>query len=131
MGAWGYKTFENDDAADWLYELEESSDLSVIENALTFEDTYIEAPEACNALAAAEILLAISGKPHSELPENAASWVAKHTHLNSAPLFPVAVASLTKILSDNSELKELWEDSEDFASWKDDVSEIVAALQNS
>ena len=64
------------------------------------------------------------------MPENAASWVAEHTHLNSAPLFPVAAAVLTRILSDNSELKELWEDTEDFASWKDDVSEIVAALQN-
>lgn len=131
MGAWGHKTFENDDASDWLYELEESSDLSVIENALTFEDTYIEAPDACNALAAAEILLAIAGKPHSELPENAAAWVAENTHLNSAPLFPVAAASLAKVLSDNSELKELWEETEEFASWKDDVKEIIAALHNS
>jgi hypothetical protein len=109
MGAWGHKTFENDDASDWLYELEESSDLSVIESALTFEG-YIEAPDGCNALAAAEILLALAGKPHSKLPENAAACVAEHSHLNSTKLFPVAAASLTQVLSDNSELKELWQE---------------------
>jgi hypothetical protein len=26
MGTWGYKTFENDAASDWLYDLEEAKD---------------------------------------------------------------------------------------------------------
>jgi hypothetical protein len=30
MGAWGHDSFDNDDAGDWVYELEESSDMSVI-----------------------------------------------------------------------------------------------------
>ena len=30
MGAWGHDNFENDDASDWLYELAESEDLSVV-----------------------------------------------------------------------------------------------------
>jgi len=58
MGAWGVKTFENDDSSDWLYDLEESNDLSVIEAALNEGGSdYIEAPEGCNILAAAEVKL--------------------------------------------------------------------------
>ena len=30
MGTWGYKTFENDAASDWLYDLEEAKDASFL-----------------------------------------------------------------------------------------------------
>lgn len=53
MGAWGIKSFENDDASDWLYDLEESDDPSVIQKALQLDMAYLEAPECCNALASA------------------------------------------------------------------------------
>ena len=34
MGAWDFGPFDNDDAGDWLYDLEKSSDTSVIAEAL-------------------------------------------------------------------------------------------------
>ena len=75
MGAWGFGTFENDDAGDWLFDLEETNDLSLIEQTLTLEDDYIEAPDGCNALAAAEIVAALMGKTRGCLPENATKWI--------------------------------------------------------
>lgn len=30
MGAWGHGPFDNDDAGDWVWELEESEDFSVV-----------------------------------------------------------------------------------------------------
>ena len=34
MGAWGHGSFENDGAADWVYELETAEDLAVVISAL-------------------------------------------------------------------------------------------------
>lgn len=34
MGAWGEKNFENDDALDWVYELEATTDLTVVSKTL-------------------------------------------------------------------------------------------------
>lgn len=129
MGAWGVKTFENDDAADWVYELEESDDLSVIEAALAgAEAEYLEAPVAACVLAAAEVVLAFQKKARPGFPENAAAWVAAHGRLNAGRLNSRAVKALDRVLGEQSELKELWEESGDFESWQQDVREIRAAL---
>lgn len=132
MGAWGIKTFENDDSVDWLYELEESSNLSVISGALKEGDSeYIEAPEGCNILAASEILLALQGKPRIGLPENAEQWVSKNKGLDSRELNLDAIKALEKVVSENSEIKELWEETEDFEEWINDVTKMKSELSNS
>lgn len=131
MGAWGLGTFDNDDASDWFANLEESNDLSLVESAFEFEEDYIEAPEACNALAAAEIVLALLGKPRENLPEEAGNWVNKNSSLNAAPLKSKAINYLAKILSENSELKELWAESDEYQAWENDVNSIKVQLENS
>lgn len=132
MGAWGIKTFENDDSSDWLYDLEESDDLSVIENTLNeANQEYVEAPEGCNILAAAEIILGLQGKGR-ELPENAKEWIEKNKTLNVDSLVGAAIKAIDVVLSENSELLELWQDAaDDFDAWKTDVESIKAALSAS
>ena len=78
MGAWGCRTFENDDASDWLYELYESDDFSIVEAALKSVTSggYLEAPDCCNALAAAEVVAALNNKPASSLPKELISWLS-------------------------------------------------------
>ena len=65
MGAWGTGVFDNDTACDWVGELVESSDLSRIEttldNVLQAGSGYLEAPEAEEALAAAEVVARLQG----------------------------------------------------------------------
>ncbi|MFC3150610.1 DUF4259 domain-containing protein [Litoribrevibacter euphylliae] len=129
MGAWGFKTFENDDSSDWLYELEESSDLTVIESAISeANEDYIEAPEGCNILAAAEIILALHGKAKESLPDNAEQWVSKNKSLDTSGLRDKAIQAIDKLLSDSSELKELWQETDDFEFWVKDVTSIKSAL---
>ena len=99
MGAWGVKTFENDDASDWVYELEGTFGLSVIERALDLEDDYIEAPEGSEALAAAEVLLALKGKPRDNLPEEITIWIKRNNGLDATAIIPKAIDSVKKILS--------------------------------
>jgi hypothetical protein len=65
MGAWGFGSFDNDDAADWIFELEESSGVTALVSAFKAikPDRYLEAPECSVALAAAEVVAALRGRP--------------------------------------------------------------------
>ncbi|MFJ5695976.1 DUF4259 domain-containing protein [Arthrobacter sp. NPDC093125] len=47
MGAWGFQAFENDDALDWLEELEAGGAEVVRHGLNAVTDGYIEAPEEC------------------------------------------------------------------------------------
>ena len=130
MGAWGMTTFENDNASDWLYELEESTDLSVIQEALNVDEEYIESSKGCNVLAAAEIILALLGKPRSGLPENAKEWVGNNP-LDPSPLIPSAIKAVSQVLGNESELKELWGETDESENWENDVKDILNKLKGS
>ena len=65
MGTWGIGSFENDDAADFMIDVLDSGDLSlireVLDNVLTSTE-YVEAPDAALAIVAAEIAAAAEAK---------------------------------------------------------------------
>lgn len=130
MGAWGIKTFENDDASDWVYDLEKTSDLSLLRQTLELADCdYLEAPDGCNILAACEVILALMGKAGSGLPDEVTSWLSKNASLDATPLAGPAKASLARVLSQDSELKELWEETDDFQTWESGVLNIKSRLE--
>jgi hypothetical protein len=79
MGAWGTGSFENDDALDFLAELERKGQ-AAIERALDKVTTlgaaeYLEAPEASAAIAASEVIVALRDRDISRIPEDAGRWV--------------------------------------------------------
>src|SRR5262245_58611497 len=132
MGTWGVGTFENDDAGDWVYSLEECDDLSVIEASLdlALEDSeLIEAPTCCEALAAAEVVAALAGRPVSGLPEEVTKWVPGKPK-PSAPVVSKAKRAVELVLSDKSELFELFKEADegDFAAWKKVVADLKGRL---
>ena len=65
MGAWSHEPFGNDTACDWAYELDDATDLSIIESAidavLDEELDYIDASDAEEAIAAIEVLAKLLG----------------------------------------------------------------------
>jgi hypothetical protein len=130
MGAWGHQAFENDDALDWVAELEEAEDASVLAEAFDAipEDAeeYVEAPEASTALAGAEVVAALLGKPTPSLPEEVTAWVSGRKGV-SPGVVKKARRAVQRVLA-NSELKELWEDAEDFAPWKASVEDLLKRL---
>jgi hypothetical protein len=126
MGTWGIKTFENDGTSDWLWELEETNDLSALAQALAPEETeYLEAPDGEIIIAAAEIIQGIKNGPREGLPENALKWISDHKHLDVSSLIKPANELLDRVLNGKSELRELWEENaEDFGQWVADVTEL-------
>jgi hypothetical protein len=130
MGAWGAKTFENDDARDWVYELEDSTTLEPIKDAIlaiTENDDYVEADECSAALAAAEVLAALKERPAPDLPEEVIAWVQAYKKKIPANLTSLALKAITRIKTD-SELKELWEEA-GAKEWYDAVHDLEARLR--
>jgi len=133
MGAWGFGSFENDDAGDFLADVTKSGDLSLIrealDNVLTSTE-YVEAPDASQAIVAAEAIVAALGRPTlaAQGEEKLSSWVARIRPSIDRELAADARDALARILAPNSELRELWEDSDDFLAWQAAVTELGQQL---
>jgi hypothetical protein len=130
MGAWGVGTFENDDAGDWVYQLEETHDLDFVRGTLQAAadpDGYLDAPTCSMALAAAEVVAALAGRPAPDLPEEVVTWV-KANRLGAPPdLQVLSVRALDQVAA-GSELQELWAESEENAAWIDRLQELRSRL---
>ena len=130
MGTWGMKVFESDNTLDWLWDLKDSNDTSLLAKALNPEETsYLEATEGELILAAAEIINGMRGTPREGLPEQAVTWIGAHRTLDVAPLLPKAVAGIDLVLGDASELNDLWKETgEDHARWVADLEQLKSLL---
>lgn len=127
MGAWGLRFDENDDAADWIADFGDSPDWRAIDSVFAHcSGDYIEAPECSNALAAAEVVAAGLGKTSPHLDGELASWAMSMPE-EAESRRDVAVQALSRV-RDDSELKELWEETDKFADWTASVNETLARL---
>lgn len=131
MGAWGVGTFDNDDAADWTYELEATPGDTLLVESLTYVvelgEDFLDSPEACRALAAAEVVAALRGEPATDLPEIVRNWVAQATGNDIEFLAKLSLQAIERIEVD-SELKELWDETNDAAEWYEGVANLKTRL---
>lgn len=130
MGAWGLGPFDNDDAGDWAWGLEESDGFSAVQDALQAVvggDDYLEAPTCSEAVAAAETVAACLGRPVDGLPDEVRTWVGEH------PVVPRDIIDLARravtAIEARSELRELWEETEHFDDWRKSMSDLAARLR--
>lgn len=128
MGTWGHGTFHNDDAADWLYELDEGG-LDVVDAALQSARAggFLAASDCCTALAAAEVVAAMRGRAAPDLPEELHGWLRQRRAPPSAGLIERAQKAVAAVLAD-SELAELWRESGQFAAWEAVVRDLATRL---
>ena len=136
MGTWAVDAFGNDYAQDWAQDLAETSNLDAVEDTLdtALDDSggELEAPLAAEALVAIEVLARLQGKggAHSEDSAAVDDWVAarKPKAKPRADLAEKARRAIDRILSAQSELRELWEDSEHYEAWRAAVDELRARI---
>ncbi len=135
MGAWDTDPFGNDTACDWAYSLEESEDFDLIEEALSkieaAGDEYIEAPEAEEAIAAADTLARLKGKAYVKNSHTEAvdEWVAEQQLTVPEDMIELAILAIERIQSEPSELLEQWEESDDFDAWKKHLENLKKRLK--
>jgi hypothetical protein len=133
MSNWGISNFENESAVAFLADLDVNGYglIEVALNRILDEDTEPSIIECEEALAAAELVAAASGKPSPDLPEDAAIWLNECLPLGSSESGEVialnekAADIIDRIVTD-SELKSLWEEHEGFDEWFD----LQVSLQN-
>ncbi|QGZ38312.1 uncharacterized protein DUF4259 [Pseudoduganella flava] len=135
MGTWAVGPFGNDFAQDWAEDLHESNDLyfigDTLDNVLTNAD-HLEAPFGAEGLAAVETLLRLEGRGGVEDDDSAGidEWVGvvKAKYKPRADLVEKAGRVLDLVLSERSELRELWQDSEHYDAWRAGVEEQKVRL---
>ncbi|MGE5389633.1 MAG: DUF4259 domain-containing protein [Deltaproteobacteria bacterium] len=136
MGAWETGVFDNDSALDWLDDILESGSLTRV--LLPLKQTinsrrktifgrnknkYIEEPLGSECLAAAEVIATSIGRPGHTIPVQLIDWVeAKRMQLDTKTIELAARAVI--IIKTDSELKELWEESEYYCQWLETVNDL-------
>ena len=135
MGAWGQLPFDDDATNDWAYGLEEVDDLSLVEDA--FEELeeagsdYLDYDIACGALGACEVLARLLGHPGytNAYTEKVDVWVAAHKLKPKPALLKRASAALDRILADNSELRELWDEGKEGKAWRKTIEDLRVRMR--
>ena len=131
MGAWGTGSFENDDAMDWVIELEDAEGFQfladALETVLEQKDDLPEAADCSVAICAAEVVAGLLGNPSDDLPEEVMEWMEGQPD-PSEVLLKLANNTLNLILK-NSELRQLWEDTDDYEEWREIVLDIRDRLE--
>jgi hypothetical protein len=134
MGAWGILAFDNDTACDWAEDLGQVSDLSLVEQALgeveKVGDALLERDTAWNALAACEVIARLQGNVGYMSGHTSAVdiWVFNNNVVPTAALVARASAVIDRILSDDSELRDLW-CADDQENWLAMVEELRSRMQ--
>jgi hypothetical protein len=130
MGAWSHESFGNDIACDWAADLQEGDDIvpvvAALDAVLDIGDDYLEAPEASEAIAAAEVVARLQGRfgVRDAYSEGLDAWVARVGIAPTPELAAKARRALDRIVTEPSELLELWEDSGEPGEWHAAVADL-------
>lgn len=146
MGAWGPTAFDSDEGMDWFDEFcDGGQQLREIERAFADvigADQFIDYDYCMGALVAAEIIAAAKGKPSEAFPEDEyfetgdelghtihkpdLQVISNYIDMTLIGSANVAVEKLLTSL--HSEVRQLWEESEDFEEWKAYMEDLKIRL---
>ncbi|MDX3657614.1 DUF4259 domain-containing protein [Streptomyces sp. ID05-26A] len=131
MGTWDIGHFDNDTAADFSGSLDDALETereTLVRSALTDtieSDEYLDSYEACKALASAAL---IAAQLPAGTPITTSYAPKKPLPVFSADLRPLAVSALDRVLAPESELVELWDETEYGPQWRQSVADLKAVL---
>ena len=137
MGIWGVESFANDDALDWLSRLDPAAGPEPVVRELRAvaetSDPYLDSRTAAVALAAAELVAALQGRPHPQLPKAARNWVAAQIlsgPLDGAPDFETLALATQALdfVATSSELSALWSQRAEEPSWRAELDGLRMRL---
>lgn len=125
MGTWSTQPFGNDSAMDWIWSLEATQDADKF--ILDSLDPSKDNAEDEHAVASATLVAKAAFAKVSGLPKEAKEWIETTGYVPSYTVIEKAIESLTRII-DQSELKDLWEESGSLKSWVESMTRILDQL---
>ena len=134
MGAWGYGVFDDDTAYDALEDLKASSEITAdLERYFdeVIQAEYVSYDEGQYALVSAAVIDSIINDiPHRCDEEDYFGWIKSLKNLDFTSLKQKTVKAIEAVLSDKSELKELWEENEKlYSAWREEMVSVQERLQ--
>ncbi|MBC6605913.1 DUF4259 domain-containing protein [Hymenobacter sp. BT188] len=130
MGTWGYYNFDNDAAADFAEDFRDNHNEAKLLEALVAvaeEEDHIDGDAASEALAAAEIVAAILGKPSRDFPADLIPVIKKLDASESADLREMAQQAVQAVAK-KSELQEMWSKNEAAEDWQHTQKDLLHRL---
>lgn len=143
MGAWGVTNFENDTAMDFvetvLVEGRSLVKYAIQKVANMRREDYLECEDCEECLAAMEFVAAATGHPTENLPGEVVDWVKKNDLLreedvtvqkfirSNDDIIGQCLSALYRIRN-ASELKEMWQETEDFEAWQKVLDDLKTRL---
>ncbi len=132
MGTWGFNVFDDDSAMDFFYELVENEDfISQIEDALNnaTESEYLEVDEANAVLVSCSIIDACLNDTSYVFPSDDYKKLISAEYRTKFKSFKsLAVEAISNVLSENSEINELWDETDSYENWKNNILKIKENL---
>ena len=130
MGSWGIAAFDNDDASDWVYDLEKRG-LAAIDAALAGAEaaTDLQGPTDVHAIAAGEVVAAARGRPVEGLREDI-QQLAIFVGPDVTPDHAVRAQAAAERVLAGSELAELWDGSGEGPEWRRSIDDLVRRLSS-
>ncbi|OON67666.1 DUF4259 domain-containing protein [Hymenobacter sp. CRA2] len=131
MATWDYHNFDNDAAADFAEQFRQRPNEALLYEALATaaeEEGVIEAADASQALAAAELVAAIIGKPAADMPVGLLPAATQLDADGQEDLQELALEAVEAVLR-GSELQERWAASDNYADWQALQQNLLERLQ--
>ncbi|PUA29317.1 MAG: hypothetical protein B0W54_01570 [Cellvibrio sp. 79] len=131
MGAWGTGIFEDDASLDLLADAIESDAESFIRNSSShFNEEYLEYDQCQEVIVSGVILDALLNKTtYRSSDKEFQEWIANQEIKELANLKESILKGLKVVISEKSELNELWqENEEEYYSWRKNIETLTANL---
>ncbi len=125
MGVWGSGSFENDDALDFAAEIRSVDDL-IEEVRFNEAGVDLEIDKACRVLVVGECVATMRGHSHPDMPGELAQRLAEFGP-PSDELYDNARDSVSIVIT-NSELSDLWAESEDRGEFNRAMTGLIDRL---
>ncbi|WP_351019217.1 DUF4259 domain-containing protein [Shewanella sp. AC91-MNA-CIBAN-0169] len=131
MGASGVGVFDDDTSCDLIDEAVESDAASFIQRVINYKAAdYLEYDECQEVIVSATILDSmINGTTYEYDEGEFVEWIRKQSLSTVIEYKSDIIAALKVVLSDKSELKELWSENEEFyPDWVENIKRLISSL---
>lgn len=134
MGAWSTGIFEDDTALDIVQEAIDSTAADFLQQVILTEDDeeYLEYDRAHQIIIAGVILDALlNGTVYEHNDEAFEQWLEQQNRDSVNEFKPAVLAGLKMVLSNQSELNELWQENNmEYPNWRANVEGMIARLED-
>jgi len=131
MGAWGTGLFEDDTSQDLVSDVLDTDAKSFVKNSSAYACAdYLDYDQCQEIIISGVILDSILNDSQYEVPDEAFyEWISTQDSEGLDALKGDIISGLKLVISEKSELNELWqENEEDYPAWKKNIENLIANL---